>query len=215
MHRCRRAVVAILAVALAGAMVSALIWIGVVRLRARPARGRDDAGVRAVRRGAPPKARLPCPLSAARIVVLKSERRLTLYAGDKMVREYPIGLGFNPEGNKVREGDGRTPEGEYYVCAKNPNSRFHLSLGLNYPNEEDAVRGLASGLIARAEYERITAASQQRRQPPWDTVLGGEIFIHGHGASRDWTLGCIALDNEAVAELYEAVPVGTAVTICP
>jgi len=214
-HRCRRAVVAILAVALAGAMVSALIWIGVVRLRARPARGRDDAGVRAVGRGSPPKAPLPCPLPEARIVVLKSERRLTLYAGDKRVREYSVGLGFNPEGDKVQEGDGRTPQGEYYVCAKNPTSRFHLSLGLNYPNEEDAVRGLASGLITRAEYERITAASRQRRQPPWDTVLGGEIFIHGHGASRDWTLGCIALHNEDIAELYEAVPVGTSVTIYP
>jgi murein L,D-transpeptidase YafK len=196
-------------------MVSALVWIGVVRQRARPAQARDDAGVRAVRRGAPPKAPLPCPLLAARIVVLKSERRLVLCAGDKVVREYPIGLGFSPEGDKVQEGDGRTPEGEYYVCAKNPNSRFHLSLGLNYPNEEDAVRGLASGLITRAEYERIMAASQQRRQPPWDTVLGGEIFIHGHGASRDWTLGCIALHNEDVAELYEAVPVGTSVTIRP
>ena len=148
-------------------------------------------------------------------MVLKSERRLTLYAGDKRVREYSVGLGFNPEGDKVQEGDGRTPQGEYYVCAKNPNSRFHLSLGLNYPNEEDAVRGLASGLITRAEYERITAASQQRRQPPWDTALGGEIFIHGHGASRDWTWGCIALHNEDIAELYEAVPVGTSVTIYP
>ena len=215
MHRCRRAVVAILAVALAGAMVSALIWIGVVRLRVRPAPGRGGPDVRAVRRGAPPKAPLPCPLPEARIVVLKSERRLTLYAGDKMVREYPIGLGFKPEGDKVQEGDGRTPEGEYYVCNKNRNSRFYLSLGLSYPNEEDAARGFASGLITKWQYERIATAIRQRSQPPWDTVLGGEIFIHGHGASRDWTLGCIALHNEDIAELYEAVPVGTSVTIYP
>jgi len=212
---CNLTVWAILVVALVGAAVGVLAWTGVIHTPVRPAAGRDAPEVRAARGGAPPKAPLPCPLPEARIVVLKSERRLVLCAGDKMVREYPIGLGFNPEGNKVREADGRTPEGEYYVCAKNPNSRFHLSLGLNYPNEEDAVRGLASGLITRAEYERITAASQQRRQPPWDTVLGGEIFIHGHGASRDWTLGCIALHNEDITELYEAVPVGTAVTIYP
>ena len=156
---------------------------------------------------------LKLPLSNPKIVVKKGARRLTLYAGGAAVREYPVALGFSPEGDKVRQGDGRTPEGTFYVSVKNAKSAFFLSLGLSYPNAEAAERGLRDKLITRRQYERIVGAIRSRRTPPWDTRLGGEIFIHGSGSKGDWTWGCVALDNENIKELFDAVPLGTPVVI--
>ncbi len=158
---------------------------------------------------------LPRPLADARIVVTKAERRLRLYSGDEVVRTYRVGLGFSPEGDKEREGDGRTPEGEFHVCTKNPRSRYLLSLGLSYPNKEDADRGLRDGLISQAEHDRIVQAINGGKTPPWNTALGGEVFIHGRGSHRDWTLGCVALNDDDIRELYGVVPVGTPVTVRP
>lgn len=161
--------------------------------------------------------RLPLrlPLDSPKIVIRKKGRRLTLYSGERPVRRYRIGLGFNPVGDKRREGDGRTPEGRFYICQKNPTSAYYLSLGLSYPGIDDAKRGLREGLITRDEYDRIVQAIRAKNIPPWYTGLGGEVFIHGHGAKRDWTFGCIALDDDRMKELYEAVPLGTEVVIGP
>jgi murein L,D-transpeptidase YafK len=155
------------------------------------------------------------PLSSPRIVVAKTARRLTLFSHGKAVRTYRTGLGFSPEGDKHREGDGRTPEGDFYVCTKNPNSRYTLSLGLSYPGVDDAERGLANGAITQDEHDAIVRAITAGKTPPWKTALGGEIFIHGRGAGSDWTLGCIALDDEDIQELYPLIPVGTPVRIEP
>jgi murein L,D-transpeptidase YafK len=158
---------------------------------------------------------LALPLDVPSIEVKKSERRLILYSDGEPVREYRVGLGFSPEGDKSEEGDGRTPEGKYYICVKNPNSKFHLAVGLSYPNVEDAERGLLAGLIDRREYDEIVSAVQSQRKPPQHTALGGDIFIHGDGSGSDWTLGCIALDNADIEEIYEAVALGTPVAILP
>ncbi len=158
---------------------------------------------------------LDTPVDNPKIVVYKSERRLELYDGDEMVRSYRIGLGFAPEGDKEREGDGKTPEGEFYICMKNPGSRFHLSLGISYPNIEDAERGLRDGLINQSQHDRIIDAINNGRKPPWDTSLGGEVFIHGSGSGSDWTLGCIALDDGDIEELYDVIPMGAGVVINP
>jgi murein L,D-transpeptidase YafK len=155
------------------------------------------------------------PIADIRIEVLKSKRQLILYSGDRIVKRYRIGLGFTPEGSKVRQGDGRTPEGSYYVCSKNPKSQYFLSLGLSYPNEADANRGLKDGLINRAQFQQITTAIKRGGVPLWNTALGGEIFIHGAGSKKDWTWGCVALENEDIQELFDAVPKGTPVTIKP
>jgi murein L,D-transpeptidase YafK len=98
---------------------------------------------------------------------------------------------------------------------KNERSKFYLSLGLSYPNEEDAARGLREGLITRAQAASIVGAVRAGRCPPWDTALGGEIFIHGGGTASDWTWGCVALENAEVKELFDAVPAGTPVRIEP
>ena len=155
------------------------------------------------------------PMSDPKIIVWKSERRLDLYDGDEVVKSYRIGLGFAPEGDKEKEGDGRTPEGEYYICQKNPNSNYHLSIGMSYPNVKDATGGIRRGTITQDEHDRIAYAIESKRQPLWNTALGGEIFIHGSGSQSDWTLGCIALDNEDIEELYEVIPVGTVVVVNP
>lgn len=152
---------------------------------------------------------------ALSILVLKAERRLEVHRGAQVVKTYRIGLGHTPTGTKRRQGDGRTPEGTFYVCVKNPRSRFHLSLGLSYPTPADAARGLREGLVTQAQHNAILAAHRKHVSPPWNTALGGEIFIHGNGSGSDWTLGCIALEDADMDELYALVANGTPVEIRP
>jgi murein L,D-transpeptidase YafK len=161
----------------------------------------------------PQQSPLKLPLVNPKIVVSKSARQLSLYADGRVVRTYKIVLGANPVDDKLQQGDRATPEGDFYVCVKNPRSNFYLSLGLSYPNIEDAERGLRDKLITRAERDAIVSAIKNRRCPPWDTALGGEIFIHGGGTEDDWTWGCAALANPDIKELFDAVPIGTSVRI--
>jgi murein L,D-transpeptidase YafK len=147
------------------------------------------------------------------LLVKKSERKLFLFAGDDLLRTFDIVLGFAPEGDKEKRDDGKTPEGEFYVAVKNPQSKYVLGLGLSYPNLEDAERGLKSGLISPQQHAAILLAINEKRMPPQDTPLGSEICIHGGGIEKDWTWGCMALGDEEIRELYEAVPPGTKVII--
>jgi hypothetical protein len=176
-----------------------------------PARSRQGAEERlrakAVRGGA------PWPLESPRIVIEKGDRRLELFASGRLVATYPVALGNEAHLDKEREGDHRTPEGEFFVCTRNARSRFHLCLGLSYPSREDAERGLQSRLISRREYRLIVSAAAERRRPPWNTGLGGEVGIHGGGTGSDWTWGCVALENDAIEELWLACPLGTPVQI--
>jgi murein L,D-transpeptidase YafK len=160
-------------------------------------------------------ATLKLPLVEPQIVVHKGKRRLYLCAKQQVVRAYRIALGSTPKGDKEKEGDRRTPEGKFYICQKNRNSKYYLSLGLSYPSQEDAARGLRSHLITREEYDRIVDAIREHSCPDWNTPLGGEVFIHGNGSKRDWTWGCVALEDADIRELFDAVPEGTPVTIRP
>ena len=92
------------------------------------------------------------------LVVWKKKRVLALYRNSKIIKAYRIRLGFSPQGQKEKEGDGKTPEGKYYITHKNPNSKFYLSLGINFPNQSDKKRALQRGLDP-----------------------GSDIFIHGLG----------------------------------
>lgn len=152
------------------------------------------------------------------IVIEKSRRLLHLYEhleqGERLlVKTYRIALGSNPSGPKSRDGDGATPEGEYYITHRNPASRYYLSLGISYPNQSDARRGYAAGLITARELADIEATSERFEKPPQGTALGGEIFIHGGGTAGDWTAGCIALENGDITELFESLPLKTWVSI--
>lgn len=161
------------------------------------------------------RATLKLPLKDPRIVVMKNKRRLELFSGGVVVRTYRVGLGLSPVEDKKRQGDRRTPEGDFYVFTKNNKSAYYLSLGISYPNVEDAERGLRSKLISRAQHDSIVKAIRRKTAPPQNTALGGDIYIHGNGASSDWTWGCVALENEDIRELFDAVGVGTPVTIYP
>ncbi|HZS05788.1 MAG TPA: L,D-transpeptidase family protein [Blastocatellia bacterium] len=160
-----------------------------------------------------------------RILVKKGERKLYLYeihgGRGRLRKTYQIALGNNPAGTKKRQGDGATPEGDYYITHKNPKSNYYLSLGLSYPNITDADEGLKNGLITAEQHRAVVNAIRNYDKPPQNTKLGGDIFIHGGGAGkafgliRDWTLGCVALENEDIKELFDTVPVKTQVKILP
>lgn len=149
-----------------------------------------------------PEDPLPSDVHIDQIVVLKSKRQLVAYADGIPVKTYKISLGYEPIGDKQFEGDNRTPEGVYFISDKNAGSGYHKNLGISYPSEEDATQ-------ARAE----------NREP------GGDIKIHGlrngFGALGkfhrwfDWTRGCIAMTNDEMDELYEAVDIGTTIVIQP
>lgn len=149
------------------------------------------------------------------ITVKKGDRQLVLLKDGDTIRRYPIALGSAPRGHKTAQGDRRTPEGVYYICRKNPQSQFYLSLGISYPNQQDAEAAYAAKLISKKQFIRIKRALERGDCPAWDTPLGGEIFMHGNGSRPDWTWGCVALDDPQMRELYDLVPVGTPVTILP
>jgi murein L,D-transpeptidase YafK len=132
-----------------------------------------------------------------RLVVHKSARQLVLYHHDQPLRAYDVELGFAPEGHKQQRGDGKTPEGNYIIDRRNPNSAFHLSLGISYPNSNDMARASAAGV-----------------EP------GGDIFIHGqkgwlNKGSDDWTAGCIAVTNKEIREIYAMVGDDTPIDLYP
>ncbi|HMJ26982.1 MAG TPA: L,D-transpeptidase family protein [Pyrinomonadaceae bacterium] len=158
---------------------------------------------------------LKLPLTKPSILIRKAQRQLLLFSEGRLVRTYHIGLGLSPTGDKVRQGDRRTPEGEFYIFTRNDKSAFYLSLGISYPNIAHADRGLRDGLITRAQHEAILRALRTKKTPPQNTRLGGDIYIHGNGAQSDWTWGCAALENSDMLELFKAVTVGTPVTIEP
>jgi murein L,D-transpeptidase YafK len=149
------------------------------------------------------------------IIVKKKQRKLELHDGKKLIKTYNIGLGFTPVGDKEIKGDGKTPEGEFYIFTKNAKSRFYLSLGVSYPSVEDAERGLREKLISKKERDAIVKAINEKKTPLQNTKLGGEIYIHGGGALNDWTQGCVALANEDIKELFDALPTGIKVKIEP
>jgi hypothetical protein len=138
------------------------------------------------------------------IVVFKGARLLELRCGEAVAGRFEVSLGFSPDGHKQAEGDGRTPEGEYFISRKFV-SGFHRSLQLAYPNLADADHGLSEGVISPSQHAAITQAVRTCREPPQNTPLGSLLQIHGGGGgvSRgDWTLGCVALDNDAIEQVF-------------
>jgi murein L,D-transpeptidase YafK len=154
-------------------------------------------------------------MATPRLVLIKRDRKLDVFDGDRLIKTYRVSLGFSPVGDKEIEGDGKTPEGEFYIFTKNHKSQFYLSLGISYPSIEDAERGLQKGLISGEEHDAIVEAVKSRRMPPQSTALGGLIYIHGGGTGKDWTYGCAALRDEDIRQLFNAIPLGTPVTILP
>lgn len=132
------------------------------------------------------------------VVVNKGDRRMYLLHNQEILKAYDIDLGNRPVGPKRIEGDGRTPEGMYLMDRFNPKSSFHLSVGVSYPNTNDALNA-----------EMLGASP------------GGDIFIHGKGAMgrklnrKDWTAGCIAVEDAEIEEIYAMLRPGVPIQINP
>lgn len=132
------------------------------------------------------------------VVVYKGRRRMHLLNGQTVLRSYDFGLGNQPAGPKQFEGDGKTPEGLYYIDRFNPRSSFHLSVGISYPNEQDKAYAAQFGRSA-----------------------GGDIMFHGRGPignafaprNRDWTAGCLALTDHEMEDLYAMLQPGVPVML--
>ena len=136
------------------------------------------------------------------ICIEKSLRRLTVYDGGQEVLRCPVALGAQPVGPKQREGDGRTPEGRYFICLIKEAGKYGRSLGLSYPGTADAQLAFDEGRIDERTLNNIRLASEERRRPPWGSPMGGEIYIHEGGAQNDWTQGCIALESADMDRLF-------------
>ncbi len=147
------------------------------------------------------------------IKVYKKRRILELYDNNKIIGRFKIGLGRAPEGDKEKEGDNKTPEGTYYMCYRNGNSKYTYFIGISYPNVKDAKRGLDQGIINQTTYNRIKRAIEAKQQPPWNTPLGGAVGLHGGGTKYDWTYGCMALSDEDINILKQYAPNKTPIEI--
>lgn len=143
--------------------------------------------------------------NATVLVAHKSARRLMLFTDGELRGCWAMGLGFDPRGHKQHEGDGRTPEGWYRTSDK-PWSDFAGAIAVHYPNDDDAAAALADGRLAAPEHEVVVDALARDTVPPQATAMGGEILIHGGGSRRDWTLGCMALEDEDLAGLRATLP---------
>ncbi len=144
------------------------------------------------------------------MVVSKSERWLGLYREGALQPGacWPVAFAPGaPEGTKRRRGDLATPEGWYRTTDK-PWSSFEGAIAVHYPNAEDAAWGLRQGLLSRAQHDSIKLSVARGTVPDQGTAMGGEILVHGGGSSRDWTLGCVALEDEDLSGLRASLPAG-------
>jgi murein L,D-transpeptidase YafK len=142
------------------------------------------------------------PIAIDQIVVTKSSHRMVLMHQSSILRSYQVSLGRGSIGPKTRAGDHRTPEGNYIIDWRNPQSRFHRSLHISFPNSGDLQRAKQLG-----------------------AAPGGEIMIHGlqNGLGWigrfhrwiDWTDGCIAVTNSEMDQIWREVPDGTRIEIRP
>jgi hypothetical protein len=139
---------------------------------------------------------------ADKLVVEKSKRRLMLFANGKVLKVYRIALGKQPIGAKQREGDKKTPEGNYFIDYHKRDSNYHLALHISYPNEDDLERARREGV------EPGSAIMIHGIMNGWGWL--GELHL-----AWDWTGGCIAVTNEEMEELWWAVPDGTPIEIRP
>lgn len=149
------------------------------------------------------------------IFVYKEKRRLYVIQANVLVRDYPVALGLQPQGDKEKAGDGRTPEGDFSIASKESMGRFSKTLRINYPDKKHAERAYFSGLLTAAQFKEIHTALEKRMKPPIDNPIGGRIAIHGGGAHKDWTDGCIALYDSDLEELFQLAHIGSPISIRP
>ena len=155
---------------------------------------------------------------------VKSSGRLYLYQGATLVKTFAANFGTNEEAHFKTQRSTLsdkdqwiTPEGLFYIAAKNDQSEYYKALIISYPNVDHARKGMQNGVISRQEFESIKSANENFRVPSMTTALGGKIEIHGNGTSRriNWTRGCIALRDLYMDDLWDVVQIGTPILIEP
>lgn len=155
------------------------------------------------------------------IFINKHLRTLSLFRDDRLLLQYSISIGLNTLTDKAYLQDYATPEGNYKILYKKNSKLYGWFLGISYPNEADAWLAFFYGRIDEKTLKRIVKAVENKRFPPQDTALGGALGIHGgsvfrkdeNGTARDWTRGCVALNDEDMVTLYKVVKIGAAVRI--
>jgi len=149
------------------------------------------------------------------VVVNKQARNLAFCDMGDDLANFHIGLGFSPSGDKKVEGDGKTPEGTFYVSNTLPNSSYYKAFLLSYPDAADAAWGYGQGLITLDQKGSIESADTGCGISPQTTALGGYIEIHGHGGGQDWTWGCVAIENVEMDELWATMGLGDTIIVLP
>ena len=154
------------------------------------------------------------------IHIYKLRRLILIVQSGRLLQSFPVGLGPSPVGTKRRQGDGKTPEGHYYVCTRNARSKYTLFLGISYPSPADAAPAFFEGTITKSQLQQIKKAHEEQTRPPWDTPLGGEIGIHGgaeikDGVPVDNTAGCIAVSDDDIQKIWTLADLGSDVIIYP
>jgi murein L,D-transpeptidase YafK len=139
---------------------------------------------------------------ASAVLVVKSQKKLYLKNGEKILKEYSVVFGANPKGHKEKEGDEKTPEGKYYLDYKKSDSAYYKAIHISYPSEKDKQKAKEKGVDP-----------------------GGQIMIHGQRNGFgwlsfimqwfNWTDGCIAVTNKEMDEIWNAIEVGTPIEIEP
>ncbi len=146
------------------------------------------------------------PEAFDQLIISKSKRQLIAFSHSKAIKQYSVSIGQNPKGAKTQEGDFKTPEGQYYIQSKNSKSKYYLSLLISYPSDKD-----------------LELAEKLQVRP------GDSIMLHGfpldpserafanerHTTTQDWTQGCVAVNDDEIAEIYTRVSVQTPILICP
>lgn len=149
-----------------------------------------------------------------KILIEKEKRCLSVYdAEGRRLLHCRAALGKAPVGHKQCEGDGKTPEGAYFVCLKREKGKYGQSLGISYPSLTDAKNAVSEGRLSAELLHLFEEAERETKRPPWGTSLGGEIYIHAGGSDRDWTAGCIALDEKDMEKLFAMIEHGDRVEI--
>ncbi len=144
----------------------------------------------------------------------KSSHIMQLWENGVKIKTYMVTSGAVP-GDKEVSGDAKTPVGYFYICRKQDvDSLLKGELGLNYPNLEDARRGLKNGIIGRDTYESLIRANRSLQKPVWNSPLGGAIEVHGNGQPQDATRGCVGVNDLEIYEVYEKMQIGDRVLIC-
>lgn len=156
------------------------------------------------------------------VLVEKSVNKMTVFYQGKPLKSFLCVSGVNTQGDKQRQGDNRTPEGQFFITDKERlNDHPYLGqkwMGLSYPDPVHAKKGMESNLISANQYQEFVRANDQKVQPPQNTLLGGWIGIHGGREELtkekiNWTEGCLALQDTDLEELYKIVQYGTMVVI--